>query len=91
MAESPQVNQLLREKSQELQMVLRQLGLDAEDVTVSVQGDDQGFGGENMAGSQDSSNENESGMGDENLQDAIVMDDSSPSLANEPVLDHWVA
>ncbi|MEZ4754872.1 MAG: flagellar hook-length control protein FliK, partial [Bdellovibrionota bacterium] len=90
-AESPHVNQLLRERSAELQMLLRRIGLNASTVSVSVQGDDQGFGGETMAGSQDSSNNNGSGMGDDNLQDAHVMDGSSPSLANESVLDHWVA
>jgi flagellar hook-length control protein FliK len=90
-AESSQVNQLLREKSAELQQMLRKLGIEAETVSVSVRGDDHGFGGENMTGSDDSSNKDESGMSENTLQDAIVRDGSSPSLASEAELDHWVA
>ncbi len=95
-AENPQINNLLREKAHQLQSVLRQAGLEAESVNVSVGGDGtgqsdvsefekRGFNkgsGKSRVVRADGREEGGAGAGAQN---------ASVTNRGTQVVDHWVA
>jgi|GEM_PF-5001524 len=91
-ADSPQVSMLLREKAHDLQVSLRRLGLDVEQVSVSVNSDgvaadsqDTAFGREETQRGQRSEGWKEEG------DDGLEGRNLKPAHTCEMVLDHWVA
>ena len=96
-ADSSQVAMLLKERSHELQSILRKLGIDVDKVTVSIMNDDFGqleadsnYGSGNSAGNGTGSQNSDSGAGHRDVFMAnvpkSVMIEGSNSLK-----DHWVA
>jgi flagellar hook-length control protein FliK len=91
-AESAQVNTMLREKSHELQGLLRRIGLDADKVSVSVGSEQGAFGQQSQAGegngsgsfSQQRSFSDMLGSGD-----GAAVESAQSAAVN--TLDHWVA
>ena len=89
-AESPQVNQLLREKSQDLQRTLRMLGLSVDQVNVSIGSGSEQFSGSTFSQQSDqSSNEQDVSNGNFLFGEVESGVTETPQVA-EP-LDHWVA
>jgi len=92
MADSTQVSQLLREKSFELQRMLRGLGLEVEQVSVSIRDSESGRSGFDGSGS---SNAKSSEQGQEQAGPALGEKSASESSVNNfqsaVVEDHWVA
>ncbi len=93
-AESSQVNQLLRERAQELQGILRRLGLDVDRVSVAVgsDGDSRMWDGAYFADSQQSFSEKSSPGADRGgLRRHSFEQVSGGALPQAEVTDHWIA
>ncbi|MCB0310529.1 MAG: hypothetical protein KDD42_04810, partial [Bdellovibrionales bacterium] len=92
LAENPQVTQMLRERSHELQLVLRQAGIDADEVSVSVgnHGELNNSGDSSSFDKQfsDSRHGVPGGMGGDS-QLAAPLSNSSGQMQVD--LDHWIA
>jgi len=92
MADSTQVSQLLREKSFELQRMLRGLGLEVEQVSVSIRDSESGRSGFDGSGS---SNAKSSEQDQEQAGTALGEQSAAASSANNfqstVIEDHWVA
>jgi flagellar hook-length control protein FliK len=94
-AENPQVAQLLRERAQDLQVMLRKLGLDVDNISVAVQGDGQSFGqlNENLGGKNwQGSGENGRTLSGGSLGSSVISHGGSEAVqSSSSTLDHWVA
>jgi len=92
-AESPEVNQMLRERGHELQGMLRGLGLNVDKVSVSITSDGQQMWSEQRSNQQQEKRDPEQEM----LQELMFVETQkarSVSLdqkRQEMPLDHWVA
>lgn len=88
-AESPQVNALLREKAHELQNLLRKTGLDLERVSVSV-----GYQQHGEAGGG-SSSDFQSFQQRSGFADTLELEEAGPAVSAKVeesiITDHWVA
>lgn len=93
-AENPQVAQLLRDRAQELQVMLRKLGLNVDKITVAVHSDGQSFSQleQNLTGQerQRHSDSGKSPNASELGSGSVPLGDRSITIAGS-VLDHWVA
>lgn len=94
-AESPQVNALLREQSHELQQILRRAGVTADRVTVSVAGEaaidlSTNFQSFDQQGAQQFEESAQYGAALGTSLETGVSVVSTPASAAPPV-DHWVA
>ncbi|RMG40495.1 MAG: hypothetical protein D6719_10850 [Candidatus Dadabacteria bacterium] len=90
-AESPQVNQLLRERAHELHAVLRRIGLNVDEVSVSVNsGNSESKGKELFFGDTEREfNRQFSGKAGTNVAHAVSNKPVGSFVKKE--LDHWVA
>lgn len=92
-AESPEVNQMLRERGHELQGMLRGLGLNVDKVSVSITSDGQQLWSEQRSSQQQEKRDPEQEM----LKELMFVETqktrpvSSEQKRQEIPLDHWVA
>ena len=91
-AESPAVNQMLREKGVELQMLLRKLGFNVDQVTVSFGSDRNNAGEQSEAGSKDGNANGREFTGDADEESVLENAVAAEALATQQVADdHWIA
>ncbi|NDC36771.1 MAG: hypothetical protein EBZ48_01830 [Proteobacteria bacterium] len=98
-AENPQVAQLLRDRAQDLQLMLRKLGLDVDKVTVSVQSESQSFGQleQHISGNDSGRKEHDRPSSEDRSghNGGAIRGKAAPAtvarVASDSALDHWVA
>ena len=93
-AESPQVNALLRERAQELQATLRRLGLDVERVSVAVSSDNGSMNWGDGLYESNGRNFEESGLGGwaaGRADEVLQAKEAGLGQIQGANLDHWVA
>lgn len=92
-AESAQVLGLLREKMAELQNMLRNLGLEVDSVSVSVQGDSQAFSSFEQEVNHNTANDSGDAGGENAGGELNTSGDFVPGtvLSQQNLEDHWVA
>lgn len=93
-AEAPAVNALLRERSHELQSLLRKTGLDVDKVSVSVSSDAGTNGGFDASFANESGSDNARRQFASNgaaLGKSTLEVSSVSGAASVNILDHWVA
>ena len=89
-AENPQVNQMLREKSPDLQQILRKLGLNVDRVTVAV-GWEQGNAGRQPGSDRGRERSAREVQVDTNVSAGAVDVANPAGTPGVSELDHWVA